>query len=169
METRPKASPSATGAVGEEVGRRLERVSGEALAADSPLLISGYQPGPPTGAGGAPGSKLRSVDNMRGPPGPEIVLSQVALDVGAIRLQEEPTLDILVGDMEAREMEDDTPTPERVISSPVRRPVEPCRVQRVRLREDELPRPAAASSSPRRQPRSLPVTKRYWIPKKRLM
>lgn len=81
----------------------VKRGSGDASAADLPLPTSGYQPEPFRGASGAPESNLRIIDNVRCPSGPEIVQNQVALAVGEIRIQKEPTL---MGDVEAREMEE---------------------------------------------------------------
>lgn len=65
-------------------------------------------------------------------------------------------------------MGDDTPTtPESAGSIPVRHPVEPWRVQVVRLHENELPRAAVAASFPSRESGSLRVTKGYRIPRKK--
>lgn len=108
---QPKASPDAktTGAMKKEgVGNRKEG-SEEAPAADPHLPTPGYQPEPSMGADGTPGSNL-IVDNACDSSGPEVALNWVAFAVSEFLTGEESSLQILVDDLETREVEGGIPT-----------------------------------------------------------
>lgn len=93
---------------------------------------------------GTPEGNLGEVDNARGPMGPKVVnVNWVALFAGVVRTPEDSTLDIMVNDKEAREMEEgDISDHQRYWSLPRRNRWPELRKGR------RLPRPRGSQSYP---------------------